>query len=417
MKVIQTIELSDTSKTKRDTFIISLGTLLEWAEFAFFAYMADYLSHIFFPADNPDLARIKIYGVFAASYFMRPAGAIFFGHIGDKYGRKPSMIASLLLMAGATFAMGMLPTYESIGVISSILLVVFRMIQGFAVGGEFNGATVMLTEHDKAHPFLAGSWTSFASAAGMVLGGMMAAVVVRIDDIFADAWRIPFLLSSVLAITAIYLRKDMEETQDFRIAKKNNSLFRFPILAAWKYNKKGLLCTAAFSMFVSVYVYTGNIYYRTIAVNMGNIASAEAALAITIGVAFNTLLIPGFAILADKTDGRRLCAIGLIAALVCSPIIMFLASTGKFHLVILGQLIYGIIDAMVSATFFTIIVNYFKTETKYSGTSFAWSITTAVFGGTALIANEFLVSLTQTSISCGLYMSITALFCLLVIKK
>lgn len=108
---------------KKGIFVVSFGTLLEWAEFTFFAYMADYLSRIFFPADDPDFARLKIYGVFAASYLMRPAGAIFFGHIGDRYGRKPPMIASLLLMAAATFAIGVLPTYEEIGATSSVLLV------------------------------------------------------------------------------------------------------------------------------------------------------------------------------------------------------------------------------------------------------------------------------------------------------
>lgn len=400
----------------KNTFVISLGTLLEWAEFTFFAYMADYLSHIFFPIDDPDLARLKIYGVFAASYLMRPAGAIFFGHIGDRYGRKPPMIASLLLMAAATFSMGILPTYASIGVISSILLVIFRMIQGFAVGGEFNGATVVLTEHDKTHPFLAGSWTSFASAAGMAFGGLMAAIVSTFSVHYADLWRLPFLLSSVLALVAIYLRKDMDETEDFRIAKKNNSLFRFPIIAAWKHNKAGLLCTAAFSMFISVYVYTGNIYYRTIAVNIGKIAQEQAALAITIGVSLNTILIPIFANIADKTNGKKLCVIGLFSALIFSPIIIFLATIGDFCYVLLGQCIYGVIDAIVSATAFTILMRYFKTETKYSGTSFAWSIITAIFGGTALIANEFLMMKTQTALSCGFYMSVCALICLIVLR-
>lgn len=400
----------------RNTFIISLGTLLEWAEFTFFAYMADYLSLIFFPIDNPDLARLKIYGVFAASYLMRPAGAIFFGHVGDRYGRKPPMIASLLLMAVATFAMGVLPTYASVGATSSILLIVFRMVQGFAVGGEFNGATVILTEHDKKRPFLAGSWTSFASAAGMAFGGLMAAIVSTFSDRYSDLWRVPFLLSSVLASTAIYLRKDMDETEDFRMAKENNSLFKFPIMAAWKHNKSGLLCTAAFSMFISVYVYTGNIYYRTIAVNIGKIAQEQAALAITVGVSLNTMLIPILATIADKTNGHKLCNIGLFSAVVFSPFIIFLATTGDFRLVLLGQCVYGIIDAIVSATAFTILIRYFKTGTKYSGTSFSWSITTAIFGGTALMANEFLMLKTQTALSCGLYMSICALICLLITR-
>ena len=400
---------------KKGIFVVSFGTLLEWAEFTFFAYMADYLSRKFFPADNPDFARLKIYGVFAASYLMRPAGAIFFGHIGDRYGRKPPMIASLLLMAAATFAIGILPTYEAIGAISSVLLVLFRMIQGFAVGGEFNGATVLLTEYDKKRPFLAGSWTSFASSTGMAFGAFMATVVSSLN--YADLWRVPFLLSSTLAIVAIYLRKDMEETEDFRIAKEKKSLFKIPLIAAWKHNRSGLLCTAALSMFVSVYVYTGNIYYRTVAVNIGGIAPEQASLAITIGVGLNTLLIPILASLADRTNGHKLCCFGLSAALTLSPLIMYLATNGNFIYVLLGQLIYGSIDAIVSATAFTILTSYFKTGTKYSGTSFAWSITTAIFGGSALIVNELLAGHLKLLFGPGMYMSLSALICLIVVVR
>ena len=402
--------------TGKNTLAVNTGTLIEWAEFTFFAYTADYLSLIFFPGDNPDLARLKIYGVFAASYLMRPAGALFFGHAGDKYGRKSPMIASLLLMAFATFSIGILPTYNSIGVTSSVLLIVLRMLQGFAVGGEFNGATVILTECDKKRPFLAGSWTSFASSVGMVFGSFAAAIVSAFDN-YHDIWRVPFLLSSLLAIVAIYLRKDMEETEDFKNAKKNNSLFEIPILAAWKYDKSGLICAASISMFISVYVYTGNIYYKTVAVNIGKIASDQAASAITIGVGLNTLLIPVFALLADKTDGHKLCFLGLFAALIFSPLIMFFASTGIFEYVIAGQIIYGIIDAIVSATAFTILTSFFKTGTKYSGSSFAWSVTTAIFGGTALIVNEFLVGYLKFKHGSGIYMSICAIICLITIMK
>lgn len=318
------------------------------------------------------------------------------------------MIASLLLMAAATFAIGVLPTYEEIVATSSVLLVLFRMIQGFAVGGEFNGATVLLTEYDKKRPFLAGSWTSFASSTGMAFGALMATIVSTLN--YANLWRVPFLLSS-------YLRKDMEETEDFRIAKESKSLFKVPLIAAWKHNRPGLLCAAALSMFVSVYVYTGNIYYRTVAVNVGGIAPEQAALAITIGVGLNTLLIPILATLADRTNGHKLCFLGLFAALTLSPLIMHLATTGDFRFVLLGQLIYGSIDAIVSATAFTILTSYFKTGTKYSGTSFAWSITTAIFGGSALIVNEFLAGHLKLLFGPRMYMSLSALICLIVVVR
>jgi MHS family proline/betaine transporter-like MFS transporter len=395
---------------KKNVAIVSFGTLLEWMEFTFFAYMADFLSRLFFPADSATLARLKIYGVFAASYIMRPIGAIVFGHIGDKYGRKTPMIVSLFLMAIATCGIGALPTYSSIGGASAILLIIFRMIQGVAVGGEFNGATVLLTEYDKQRPFLAGSWTSCASAAGMSLGSL-AATIVSFSNV-SFMWRIPFLLSSLIAIVAIYLRRNMKETDDFRKAKANNELFDIPLSAAWRHNKAGLICTAAFSIFVSVFVYTGNIYYRTMAVNIGGLPVEQAATAITIGVVLATILIPVFACVADKANGYKLCFIGLFSALFLSPLIMRLATSGDFVYTVVGQLVYCVLDAIVSATAFTILLRQFKTGTKYSGSSLAWSVSTAIFGGTALMVNEFLVGNLKWIAGPGLYMSLSALICL-----
>ncbi|MDR1609646.1 MAG: MFS transporter [Holosporales bacterium] len=398
---------------KKGVAVVSFGTLLEWMEFTFFAYMADFLSSLFFPADDATLARLKIYGVFAASYIMRPVGAIIFGHIGDKYGRKTPMIASLFLMAVATCGIGVLPTYGSIGSVSSILLIILRMIQGVAVGGEFNGATVLLTEYDKQRPFLAGSWTSFASAAGMSLGSLAATIISFCNN--GSMWRVPFLLSALMALAAIYLRRDMRETDDFRMAKKNNELFEIPISAAWRHNKAGLICTATFSIFVSVFVYTGNIYYRTIAVSIGGLPAEQAATAITIGVVLVTVLIPVFACVADRMNGYKLCFAGLGLALLLSPLIMSLAASGDFIYTIVGQLIYSIPDAIVSATAFTILLRQFKIGTKYSGSSLAWSVSTAIFGGTTLMVNEFLVGHLNLLCGPGLYMSLSALICLAVV--
>jgi MHS family proline/betaine transporter-like MFS transporter len=398
---------------KKSIVIVSFGTMLEWAEFTFFAYMADYLSSLFFSADDVTFARLKIYGVFAASYIMRPVGAIIFGHIGDKYGRKTPMIASLLLMALATCGIGILPTYDSVGSVSSFLLIILRMIQGIAVGGEFNGATVLLTEYDKRHPFLAGSWTTFAASAGMALGSLAATIVSFFNNSFL--WRVPFLLSSAIALAAVYLRRDMKETDDFCRAKENNELFDVPISAAWHHNKDGLACTAAFSIFVSVFVYTGNVYYRAMAVSVGGLPAEQAATAITIGIVLDTILIPVFACLADRSNGYKLCFTGLFLALVLSPLIMSMAISGNFAYTVLGQLIYGVLDAIVSATAFTILLKQFKTGTKYSGSSLAWSVSTAIFGGSTLMINEFLVGHLDLLVGPGLYMSLSAFVCLITV--
>lgn len=395
---------------KKNTLAITIGTLLEWAEFTFFAYMADDLSKIFFPTDDPKLARFKIYGVFASSYLVRPLGALILGHIGDRYGRKVPIIASLLLMSLATFSIGILPSYQSIGGLSPILLIIFRMIQGFAVGGEFNGATVLLVENNKQHPFLAGAWTPFASTAGMTFGSVMAVMVSTTHH--DDLWRIPFLLSSFLAVIALYLRKDLPETAEFQEAKRKNDLFKYPILAAWKYDKIGLWITMVVAIFVSVFVYTGNIYYKTIVLNTGYLSSQQASLAITLGISLSMCLIPVFAHMADRFGGYKLLISGLMAAVLLSPVMIYLAGTGCLGLVLLGQMIYGLIDSVTSATVYTFLTSCFKTGTKYSGTSFAWSVIIAIFGGTTLMVDAYWVEYLNCPLGPGFYMSLSALLCL-----
>jgi MHS family proline/betaine transporter-like MFS transporter len=288
------------------------------------------------------------------------------------------------------------------------------MLQGIAVGGEFSGATVLLTEYDKRRPFLAGSWTSFAASAGMALGSLAATIISFYGSDFL--WRIPFLLSAVIALAAAYLRRDMKETDDFCEAKKNNELFNIPISAAWRHNKAGLACTAAFSVFVSVFVYTGNVYYRTMAVSVGGLPNEQAATAITVGIVLDAILIPVFASIADRSNGYKLCFSGLFLAMILSPLIMSLGISGNFASVLVGQLIYCVLDSIVSATAFTILLRQFKTGTKYSGSSLAWSVGAAIFGGSTLIVNEFLVGHLNLLCGPGLYMSLSALICLATVQ-
>lgn len=401
---------------KKIIFATNIGTMLEWAEFTFFAYMADQLTGLFFPIQELSLARLKMYGIFATSYFMRPFGAYLFGYIGDKYGRKPALLGSLMIMSIATLGIGFLPTYASVGMLAPTLLMLLRMLQGLAVSGEFNGSAILLTEQaveqGTSYQFLAGSWTTCAAAAGMAIGSC-AATLLLTSKAPVWGWRVPFLLSAVIALIAIYLRRNMQETQPFAEAKQQRKLFASPIAAAWQYNKKGLLCTAAFSLFISVFVYTGNIYYKNMAINIGKLNPHTASSIITCGIILTTVLIPIVAYWADKTNGYQMCLLALLFAVLTAPMMMSYAMSGIIMYTLLGQIIYAIIDAMVSATMFTVLLQNFQVGNKYSGSGIAWSITTAIFGGTALMVNEFLTGYFNQLNGPGIYISISALVCLM----
>ncbi len=383
----------------------TLGTILEWAEYTFFAYMADHLSTLFFPIENPDLARLKTYGIFGASYFMRPVGALIFGTIGDKVGRKPALIASMVLMSIATTTIGLLPTHQYIGALAPIFLILCRLLQGIAVAGEFSGSAVFIFEHNNDRPFFSGSFTSFAAAAGMSVGAF-AATLVSLPNAPDFSWRIPFLCSGVLSIVAIYLRKNVTETPAFLQTKTKSTPLN--TLFSTRENLIALLCTAAMAFFVSTYVYIGNIYYKTLCVNIGGLTPHLAAQIVTAGQLLTALLILAFGSIADQLNGKKLCLMGLGLAIFLGPIILACAQSGEIALSMIGQLFYAFLNGMITAPMMTLLLRKFPPEIRYRGKSFAWNTTAAIFGGTALLTAETLMH-HYGQIGLGLYVSVAAL--------
>lgn len=389
----------------------TIGTLLEWAEYTFFAYMADQLSKHFFDIQDPSLALLKTYGIFATSYFMRPLGAMLWGTIGDTWGRKPALMCSMALMGVATVSIGCLPTFEQIGPTAAILLMLCRLIQGIAVAGEFHGAITFLHEHSlKHHPFFVGCLGPFAAAAGMAVGASCA-TLTQLPTAPIWAWRIPFLLSGFLCALAVYLRHNLSETPQFQRAKADKELERFPLWTALQHNRKALFTTAAVSLFIAVYVYIGNIYFKTVSIKVGGLSPLVAGHLVTAGQVLAALCILTTGTLADKLGGKKLCILGLSAAIIAGPFILWCARTGQIEYVLLGQFIYAVVNGLVSAPMMTLLLPLFNTNTRYSGTALGWSISAAIFGGTALIVADLLV--TQGFIEGpGLYISLAAIIAL-----
>ncbi len=391
----------------KTTITATLGTLLEWAEYTFFAYMADQLSNFFFDIQDANLARLKTYGIFATSYFMRPLGAILFGTLGDKMGRKPALMSSMLLMGIATVSIGCLPTYAEVGSLAAILLLVCRLLQGIAVGGEFHGAITFLHEHAEKRPFFIGSFAPFAAAGGMAIGSF-AATLTLLPGAPAWSWRIPFLCSGFLCLLALYLRSNIEETQPFQRAKREKRLVQNPIFKVFKEQKKALLLTACISIFVAVYVYIGNIFFKITCINVGGLRPEIASQIVTFGQVLAACLILICGRFADKIGGKRMCLTGLTLAIIAGPIILATAQTGDVLLTISGQVLYAIVNGLVSSSMMTLLMQEFHTETRYSGSAFGWSISAAIFGGTALMVADILMNQLGLNFGPGLYISLAS---------
>jgi MHS family proline/betaine transporter-like MFS transporter len=383
-----------------DLLCCLLGTAIEWGEFTFFAYITPILTPLFFP--DSQHAYLQMALLFGMSYFVRPLGALIFGSIGDKKGRKPALILSMALMGLATTLMGSLPTWDQVGVWAPVGLLVARVLQGLAVSGEFHGSAIFMFEQKTKKPFLAGSLTPFAASLGMALGAQVATFVGSAHAP-SYAWRIPFLAGGVLAFLALLIRSQAMET--LPQAKKRETP---PTLSlAW-----GVALHLAMAAFVSLLVYVGSLYYRQILIRSHGMDATQAGQTIALGQGLAACLTLVFGYTADLWDGKKICLIGLIfggllglgIALGWDPISL--------------QMIYGLANGMVSGTFMTLLIQLFPPGTRYRAHSLSWSLGASIFGGSALMVSEYLFGLWGAP-GPGVYLGIGALFgaCAMVLPK
>jgi len=385
--------------------VISLGTLLEWAEYTFYGYMALTLSTLFFPSSDSTAALMKTFGIFAVGYIMRPLGAVVFGAVGDNLGRKPALMASLLLMGFATFAIGCLPTYASIGVSAPMLLLLMRLLQGLAISGEYNGAGIFLVEKSSGHACLAGSWVSASAAGGMVVGGV-AALLTSHPNAPLWAWRVPFLLGGLSCFMGIWCRRHLQESSHFL---KDQSIKRPPLLTLLKQYKRSFVLAGAIAAFTGIFVYIGNIYIVVFLKKTVSLPINHATLFAIFGEIIVAMMIPIMAYVADKTEPYRQYRLGLCLIALFSPVIFLLCYSGHYGLIALAMVIYGVLNGVVCGPMVKILCDLFPPKVRYTGVSFAWSVAAAIFAGTAPLVAEILSTRYNWLLGPSLYVSLVAM--------
>lgn len=367
----------------KTTVYCSIGTLVEWAEFTFYAYMSHKFAILFFPMFDTNIAILISFTTFAVSYLARPLGGVLFGHIGDKYGRNTAFSLSIFLMAMTTLCMGILPTYATIGFTASILLIILRFLQGIAVSGEFTGAAVYLIESDSSKkPYLSSSWISTSSAAGMLVGSF-ASLIVSLPSMPAWSWRVPFCIGFFACLLGLYVRKKLPETTAYNNLICSHKLEKIPLFSALKNHKIQILQTMSLAAFVGIYIYICNIWWTTYVVEQNYFSNSEAKFLTTIGQGCVVMLTPLMAILAERYGGKLIMKIGLVGAIFFAPLFFLISSTQVFYLALFFQIIYALCDAMVTAPMFRFLSSIFPASIRYSGQAFGWSVSAAVFGGTA----------------------------------
>ena len=318
----------------------SAGTMIEWYDFYIFGSLAAIISTEFFPQGNPAAAFLATLAAFGIGFVVRPFGAIIFGRLGDLVGRKYTFLLTLLIMGGATFAIGLIPSYETIGVTAPIIVFLLRALQGLALGGEYGGATTYVAEHAPANK--KGLFTSFIQTTATLgfflsIGVILACKSLMSETAFKEwGWRIPFLLSAILVAISYIIRRRMEESPEFALLKKENKTSKHPLKESfgnWKNLKWVLLALFGATAGQGVVWYTGQFYAMNFCTKTLNIDATQIQKMLLVVLLIGTPLFIFFAWLSDKIGRKWIMLSGMaLAAIFYIPIYKMMASEADFKM-------------------------------------------------------------------------------------
>lgn len=393
------ITIVDQSKLKKAISAAALGNAMEWFDFGVYGFVAYALGKVFFPDASPSVQMIAALGTFSVPFLVRPLGGVFFGVLGDRFGRQKVLSTTIIIMAVSTFCIGLIPSYDSIGIWAPILLLLCKLAQGFSVGGEYTGAAIFVAEYapDRRRGFL-GSFLDFGSIAGFVLG---AGVVVLLQSILGEdrfvewGWRLPFFMAAPLGFLGLYLRHAAEETPAFQqqlemmeredqedVENRPRVSFREIATRFWR---PLLICVGL--------VLTTNITYYMLLTYMPsylthNMHYAEGhGVLIIIAVMIGMLFVqPVIGMASDRFGRRPFVLFGSVALLVLAVPCFRLIISGEIGLIFLGLFILAVILNAFTGVMASTLPAMFPTRIRYSALASAFNIAIILAGLTPTIA-------------------------------
>ena len=376
-----------------------LGSAIEYYDFLLYGIAATLVFPQIFFALDPKAAILASFATLAVGYVARPLGAIFFGHYGDRIGRKKMLMITLYLMGIASFAIGLLPSYATIGLMAPVALVLLRLIQGFAVGGEWAGATLLSMEHaGKKSRGFAASIVGSGAPSGAVLAtlALMPFAAMEREQFLSWGWRIPFLLSVVLVVVAAYMRSSVEETPDFvAMIEKNRSLPQkrdIPLLVVFRRYPRVLLNGVVGSLACLAMTTLTATFMINYAINVGGHTQSTALGMLTLVNVLHIVAIPTFAILSDRVGRKPVMVTGAIAGMtLIFPIFQLIESGSMMGLFAGLALANPVIHAMMGGPLSAWLGEKFAADIRYSGMAVTFQISSTISAGFAPLVATWLL--------------------------
>lgn len=412
------------SRSITTTFIIASGTLLEWYDFTLFAYLATLLGNIFFPHTDSVAALLAVFSVYAAGNATRVLGAVWFGQLGDTRGRQRALMYSILLMAIPTILIALTPGYAVIGIAASVLLVLYRLLQGFALGGEYQGNAIYLVERAHKNPGLAGSWVVTMVGLGMLLASGVT-TLITIPTMPDYAWRVAFLLGGGVGIAALYVRYRLQETPRFTQAVQQQQVQKLPLKILLKQYPGRFVLAVLIAIGAASYNYS-LVFLPTYFTLVHQSSLHDASRVLTISLLVGQFLTPFVGWLSDNL-GLKKCTDNKLALMIWGAIgtLLFaypayqLYIHGNLLVIVITNLVMGLLCCLYLAPKNALLTQLFPAEICYTGFGLAHNLGLAIAGLVPLWLIK-LVAQQQMLMAPAYYFmisSVLALSCLLVLWR
>ncbi len=405
------------SSPRRVIIASLIGTSLEWYDFFLYGSAAALVfGKLFFPQFEALTGTLLAFTTYAVGFLARPLGGVIFGHFGDRVGRRNVLVVTLVLMGAATFFIGLVPTYATIGIAAPILLVSLRFLQGLGLGGEWGGAVIMSVEHgDPRKRGLNASWPQV----GVPMGNLLAAGVLwLLNSTLSEAaflswgWRVPFLLSGILVGVGLWIRLTITESPLFAEVEESGAKAKMPLVEVLKRHPRGLLVAMAARIGTDVAFYTFSLYVLTYITGTLGLSRGVGLAAVLIGSACQLALIPFFGALSDRIGRRPVYAIGAASAAVWAFAFFPLLDTANRVVIVLATVVALATHAAMYGPQAAFIVELFSTRLRYSGASMGYQIAGILGGALAPIISIKLVQTTGTAYAVSGYVLVALLITL-----
>lgn len=394
----------------------AIGNTVEWFDFAIYGFLATYIAKNFFPSQDETAALLSTFAVFAAAFFMRPLGGFFFGPLADRIGRQRVLALVILLMAGSTVAIGLLPSYAAIGVFAPLLLLLLRCLQGFSAGGEYGSGACFLAEYapDKRRGFIV-SFLVWSVVIGFLLGS---ATVTGLEVVLSDSamesygWRIPFLIAGVLGVVGLYIRLRLKDTPEFEALREAGEVATSPLKEALTTSWRPILQIFGLVVIHNVGFYVVFTYLPTYFTKTLNFTKTNAFVSVTVASVVALILIPPLGALSDRIGRKPLLIAGALGFAVFALPLFLLLNSGSLGAAFAAHAGLAAIEAVFASAALAAGAELFATRVRSSGYSIGYNTSVALFGGTAPYVATWLVARTGSNIAPAFYVIAAAVISL-----